>query len=141
MPVAPGVPLPARPMRIPPPQDEFVQWTEDVQSKESSINNFDCGATFEERDQGNKKWQVIKNTCQKQVTHEWHVTYDISEWMQLEYTYPPDKFEKMISCEPSTTDSTQIECTATLKPGETVGWVTGEYAYGYQDVYHTYFEG
>mmetsp|Transcript_21243 Transcript_21243/g.28484 ORF Transcript_21243/g.28484 Transcript_21243/m.28484 type:complete len:148 (-) Transcript_21243:340-783(-) len=62
MPVAPGVPLPIKPVRKAAKHKDFIKYAENLKGSEDGDDK-DCGAPFKEVDSQNRKWQVIKNTC------------------------------------------------------------------------------
>jgi len=58
--------------------------------------------------------------------------------LQLELTYPPKQFDQMVSCEPAEDDKNQIVCSATVKAGEVLGWITAKNATGYKRYWRNY---
>lgn len=130
MPVAPGVPLPVKPKRKVQPREEFI----DTATTMKEEYDEGCDRIFTELNRDSRIWMVIKNICESGDPMTWTFTYSLKEWMQLDYTYPPEKFDNMVSCEVDEDDDSQVKCTATVKPGETAGWITSKHAYGWTSI-------
>ena len=85
MPVAPGVPLPKKPKRKVQSREEFITT--------ATTHEYDyehCDEIFTELRREDRIWMVIRNICESGDPTTWNFTYDLQEWLQLDFTYPPE---------------------------------------------------